>query len=121
MEDKNYVIGKQILQAQDLQTQVEVKSEPYTLKLLSPLEKAAVDAEIAQRLGAPRDRCSAEQIGRATVLTTLTVAVVSAPTWFKSPWTCRDEEVTMTLYQKYEAFEEEFRRKLQAGEFIKNS
>ncbi len=114
-ENKTYQIGKQILTEDDLMIPVEYKGEVFTLRYPTPSQRAAIELEVARRLGGmDRGAYSVEQITLVTVCTYVDNLIVSdkSPAWFVSAWTCMDEELTATLYAGYLSFRDGIQQKL---------
>jgi len=122
-EDRTYHIGKQILTESDLKVQITYKDEVFTLKLANPLEKSAIEAEIARRLGAlSREAFSADHVAMVEAATYISNCLVvdESPKWY-NPWLCHDEMLTATLYSGYLRFRDGFRERLAKDGFSPDS
>jgi hypothetical protein len=108
-------IGNQILNEDDLKFEVTHNGEVFTLRLPTPWEKAAIEAEIARKLGGysrtafPTDHLA---LIEATAYVNQLVVPEASPSWFKSAWTCYDEDCIAALYQGYLRFRNKFQTRL---------
>lgn len=120
MSEKTYQIGKQILKEHDLNFTVEYDGEVFTMKYPTPIEKAAIEADIVRKLGgASRESHSPQHVATVEMYCYVDGIVIpdKSPAWFKGVWTCLDEVLIVRLYEGYLSFRDAFRGKLQAGEF----
>lgn len=109
--DSAMKIGNQILTEDDLQFNVTYNGEVFTLRYPTPFERAAIESEIARKLGGyPRESFPAEHLAmvEATAYANQLVVPENSPAWFKSAWTCYDENCIVALYQGYLRFRGNF-------------
>lgn len=113
-------VGKNVLHQEDLQFDVTYNGEVFTLRYPTPHTQSFIEVEIARRLdGLPRNSFSEEQLIRIEAYAYVNSLLVpeKSPSWFKSAWTCMDEDLIFALYKAYIEFKETFRRRLREGEF----
>ncbi len=123
-EEKAYKIGSQVLHEKDLKFKVEIGNETFVLKYPNPFEKAQIEIDIARKLdGLPRSAYSQEHLVmvEAAAYANALVVAEESPSWFKSAWTCYDDNVVGELYSGYLSFREDLRKKLQTGGFKEGS
>ena len=111
-------IGKLVLQEDDLRFTVTYNGEVFTLRFPTPFEKAAIEADIARKLGGfSRESFPAEHLGmvEATAYVNQLVIPESSPSWFKSAWTCYDESCIVALFQGYLRFRGEFQTRIRGS------
>lgn len=115
--EKQYKLGKTILNESDLKIQIPYKGDIFTLQYPNPMLRTAIETEIARRLGGyPRSSFSPDHI--ATIEATVTIDILmirdECPDWFEGPWTCYDDALIANLYDGYLRFRDEFRKKLRS-------
>ena len=123
-QNKTFKLGKQIIHEDDLKIPVEYKGEVFTLLYPNPLQRTSIETEIARRLGGmPRESFSVEHITMVVANSYIDNLLVleESPTWFKSPWTCYDEELLGTLYAGYLQFRTRIQQKISDEGFAVNS
>lgn len=119
MAAKEIRIGQQVIHEDDLKFPVEYNGETFVMKYPSPFEKSAIEVDIARRLdGNARSAFPADhvQMVEATAYVDNLVVRAESPGWFKSAWTCYDEELIGTLYTGYLRFRGDFQARIRAGE-----
>jgi len=122
-ESKNIQLGQNILAEDDLLITVQYENEEFVLKYPDPLQKSAIEVEIARRLGGfPRSTFSQDHVimTEAHVIIDSTYVAEKCPKWFV-PWKCLDERLIMTIYNAYLSFRDEFREKLRTGKYRRGS
>jgi len=123
-KDDVITLGKSIIRESELEIPIQYKGETFTLKYANLSVQAAIEAEIARRLGGyPRASYTAEHLAsvEACVVIDYTYIPEKCPKWFRGPWTCLDEELLGELYKGYFLFRDRFRAKLQSGGFEKGT
>jgi len=113
-EESNIRIGESILQEDELEFTVKYGKETFTLKYPSPIERAAIELEISRRLGGQSRESFPEShlsMIESTAYVNALVVPEKSPEWFKSAWTCYDEECIKTLYVGYWQFRREIQKK----------
>ncbi len=111
-------IGKKVLSEDDLKFPVQYNGEIFTLRYPTPFEKAAIEAEVARRLGGfPRSSYPPEHLAMVEATAYVDQLVVSeeSPDWFKSAWTCYDESCIVALYQGYLRFRGDFQIRIRGS------
>jgi len=119
-EDDVIQLGRSIIRESELEIPVDYKGEVFTLKYPTPSMSAAIEAEIARRLGGyPRASYSVEHVAgvEATVTVDALYIPEKCPKWFRGPWTCYDEELVGRLFEGYYQFRDKFRERLRSGGF----
>lgn len=115
---KEIRIGQKVLHEDDLKFSVEYQGEVFRLKYPSPFEKAAIEADIARKLGGmPRTSFSPEHVAmiEAQAYVDYMVVAEESPDWFKSAWTCYDDLCVAELYAGYLRFRGEFSQRIRDG------
>lgn len=108
-------IGKKVLSEDDLKFTVQYNGEMFTLRYPTPFEKAAIESEIARRLGGfarssyPPDHLA---LVEATAYVDQLVIPDESPDWWRSAWTCYDEACIVSLYQGYLRFRGDFQKRI---------
>jgi len=124
-EDKDLIqMGRMILRQSDLEIPVTYKGEVFTLKYPSPSMSAAIEAEIARRLGGyPRSSFAFDHIAHveACVIIDFTIIPSKSPKWFTSVWNCYDESLIAELYSGYHSFRQSFQERIRSGGFEEGS
>lgn len=113
-------IGRAVIRQAELKIPVDYKGESFTLRYPNPAIQAAIEAEVARRLGGnPRTSFTYDHIESVEAYVTVDFLFDRdlCPKWFKGPWLCLDEELVGTLYKAYLDFREQFRARLRAGGF----
>ena len=108
-------IGNKVLNEDDLKFTVTHNGEVFTMRMPTPFEKAAIEAEIARRLGGySRDSFPSEHLAmvEATAYVNQLVVAEESPAWFKSAWTCYDDQCIVTLFQGYHRFRGKFQERI---------
>lgn len=108
-------IGKKILTEDDLKFTVTYNGEVFTLRYPTPFEKAAIESEIARKLGGfKRESFPPDHLAlvEATAYVNQLVVPEDSPAWFKSAWTCYDEQCIGTLYTGYLRFRGDFQARI---------
>lgn len=108
-------IGNQVLTEDDLKFTVTYNGEVFTLRFPTPFEKAAIEAEIARKLGGfTRDSFPPEHLAmvEATAYVNQLVIPEESPSWFKSAWTCYDDQCIVNLFQGYLRFRGKFQARI---------
>jgi len=111
-------IGNKVLSEDDLKFTVTYNGEIFTLRYPTPFEKAAIEAEIVRKLGGnnrasfPADHLAMVE---ATAYVDQLVVHVDSPEWFKSAWTCYDDECIGALYTGYLRFRGEFQARIRGS------
>lgn len=111
-------IGKKVLSEDDLKFTVQYKGEIFTLRYPTPFEKAAIEAEIARRLGGySRESFPPDHLAMVEMTAYVNQLVVpeESPDWFKSAWTCYDESCIANLYQGYLRFRGNFQTRIRGS------
>ncbi len=127
MEDKGTQairIGKMILNDEDLKIKVQYNGEMFVMRYPTPMEKAQIETDIARTLGGmPRASFSEDHLflTEATAYVNRLAIAEECPPWFKSAWTCYDENLIATLYGEYVTFRNTFRNRIAEGELQGNS
>jgi hypothetical protein len=121
MAEKDNVvqIGRNVLNESDLLIQVQYEDEEFVLKFPNPLQKNAIDVEVARRLGGlPRSAFSPDRVITTEAFVTVDTIYVAdkCPKWFV-PWTCMDEQLILKLYNAYLSFRDEFAERLRTGRY----
>jgi hypothetical protein len=122
-ESKNIQLGQNILSEGDLLITAQYDGEEFTLQYPDPLQKSAIEVEIARRLGGfPRSTFSSDHVimTEAHVIIDSLYIADKCPKWFV-PWKCLDERLIMVLYNAYLSFRDEFREKLRTGKYRRGS
>jgi hypothetical protein len=120
MHDEKAVIkiGNQVLSEDDLKFTVQYNGEIFTMRFPTPFEKAAIEAEIARKLGGftresfPEDHLAMIE---ATAYVNQLVVPEESPSWFKSAWTCYDDQCIVTLFHGYLRFRGSFQARIRDG------
>ena len=111
-------IGKQILTEDDLKFTVQYNGELFTMRHPTPFEKAAIEADIARRLGGFARTAYPEEhltLIEAAAYVNQLVIPEESPDWFKSAWTCYDEDCIFALYRGYLQFRGKFQQRIRDG------
>ena len=104
-------IGNQILTEDDLEIVVQYNGEVFTMQYPTPYEKAAIEAEIVRRLGGfNRTSYPVDHLAMVEATTYVDQLIIhkKSPDWFKSAWTCLDEECVAELFKGYLSFRGKF-------------
>ncbi len=115
IEKKDIRIGKKVLTENDLKFPVTYNGEVFTLRYPTPFEIAAIEAEIVRRLGGYARNTFSEThlvMVESTSYVDRLVIREESPAWFKSAWTCYDDECVRMLYQAYFRFRNQFQDRL---------
>jgi len=118
--EEAYQIGKQILHEHDLEFTVNYKGDTFYCRYPEPYNVAAIEVEIASRLGGmPRSSYAPDHVAivTATAYTHAIVDYKKSPRWFTSAWKCYDENLLIEIYNGYLRFREEFRKSLSESRF----
>ncbi|HEB29229.1 MAG TPA: hypothetical protein ENI05_16005 [Porticoccus sp.] len=113
--EEAFTIGKKVFSETDLEFTVDYDGDVFTLKHPAPYQKAAIEAEIARRLGGySRDSFPAEHLAliEATTYVDALVVAEKSPNWWKSAWTCYDEELIFNLFRGYYQFRGKFQERI---------
>lgn len=127
MEDKGtqaIKIGKMILHDEDLKIKVQYNGEMFVMRYPTPMEKAQIETDIAKTLGGlPRSSFSEDHLflTEATAYVNRLAIADECPSWFKSAWTCYDENLIATLYGEYVNFRNTFRNRIADGKLQDDS
>jgi len=127
MEDKGtqaIKIGKMILHDEDLKIKVQYNGEMFVMRYPTPMEKAQIETDIAKTLGGlPRSSFSEDHLflTEATAYVNRLAIADECPSWFKSAWTCYDENLIATLYGEYVTFRNTFRNRIADGKLQDDS
>lgn len=115
-KEREIKVGNQVLHEDDLEFTVQYNGEIFTMRLPTPFEKAAIEAEIVRKLGGyGRDSFPPNHLAvvEATAYVDQLVVREKSPAWFKSAWTCYDDMCIETLYRGFlrvrSDFQERFR------------
>lgn len=111
-------LGKQLIREDELEIHVPYRDDVFVLKYPDPIVKSQIEMEVARRLGSyPRSQYSANYLLQLEMIVTVDMLYVAekCPTWYEGPFRDLDEERTMTLYNGYLNFQEDFRRRLRQG------
>lgn len=125
-DEKEYVLGKQVLTEDDLKFTVDYKGDTFTLRYPTPFVKTQIEADIARRLGGmARESFSMEALAQIEVTAYANALVVPSecPPWFskvKSLWDYYDENLAIELYRGYVSFRDRFRDDLLNDRFEAN-
>ena len=122
MENEKDIInlGRMIIRQSDLEISVTYKNDVFVMKFATPSVQAAIENEIARRLGGfQRSAFSFAHIANveACALIDYTLIPGRQPKWFQSIWTCYDEDLIAALYEGYLTFRNIFREKMRNGGF----
>lgn len=105
-------VGRMVLTEDDLTFTVTYNAEIFTMRHLAPYERQAVEADIVRRLGGyARDTHNQNHVAmvEAAAYVDATVVLEESPSWFKSAWTCYDEDCIVELYRGLLSFQTKFR------------
>ncbi len=111
-------IGSKVLSEDDLKFTVQYSGEIFTMRYPTPFEKAGIEAEIVRKLGGfnrasfPPDHLA---IIEATAYVEQLIIHAESPEWFKSAWTCYDDECIGALYTGYLRFRGEFQARIRGS------
>lgn len=111
-------IGTKVLTEDDLKFTVVYNGEVFTLRFPTPFEKAAIEAEIARKLGGySRDSFPADHLAMVEAAAYVNQLVIAeeSPSWFKSAWTCYDEQCIVNLYRGYLQFRGNFQSRIRGS------
>lgn len=111
-------IGNKVLTEDDLKFTIQYNGEVFTLRFPTPYEKAAIESEIARKLGGyPRSSFPAEHVAmvEATAYVNQLLVPEESPAWFKSAWTCYDDQCIVELFQGYLRFRGKFQERIRDG------
>jgi hypothetical protein len=114
-ESTTVKVGNKILSEDDLKFTVQYNGEIFTLRYPTPYEKAAIEADIARKLGGfTRESFPADHLAmiEATAYVNQLIIPEESPDWFKSAWTCYDDQCIGTLYQGYLRFRSSFQSRI---------
>ena len=120
MEEKSFRLGKQIIHEDDLKIKVEYNGEIFTLRYPNPIQKAAIEAEIARRLnGLSREAYPVDHVAmlEAHCFVENLYIPKECPDWFQGAWVCYDEMLIAELYAGYLRFRDNFRERIKQGKF----
>jgi hypothetical protein len=112
-------IGNKVLREDDLEFTVQYNGEIFTMHYPTPFERAAIEAEIARKLGGySRDSFPPQHIAlvEATAYVNNLIVPEKSPVWFKSAWTCYDEECIESLFRGYLRFRNKFQEQFRNDE-----
>lgn len=111
-------IGNQVLSEDDLKFTVQYNGEVFTMRFPTPFEKASIEAEIARKLGGfTRESFPADHLAmvEATAYVNQLIIPEESPTWFKSAWTCYDDQCIVNLFHGYLRFRGSFQTRIREG------
>ena len=112
-------VGNLILSEDDLEFTVTYNGELFTMRHPTPFEKAAIEADIARRLGGmPRASYPTDHLAMVEATAYVDQLVIrdpKSPAWFKSAWTCYDDRCVNELYTGYLRFRGKFQERLKEG------
>jgi len=111
-------VGNQILTEDDLKFTVNYNGEIFTMRFPTPFEKAAIEADIARKLGGfSRESFPPEHLAmiEATAYVNQLMIPEECPAWFKSAWTCYDDQCIGALFQGYLRFRGSFQSRIREG------
>lgn len=111
-------VGNKVLTEDDLKYTVQYNGEIFTLRFPTPYEKAGIEAEIARKLGGyPRSSFPPEHVAmvEATAYVHSLVVPGESPAWFKSAWTCYDDQCIVELFQGYLRFRGKFQERIRGS------
>ena len=117
-ESKEFKVGRLVLNEDDLKFQVNYKDELFTIKHLAPYERQVVEAEIVRRLGGfPRNAHDPNHVAMVEAMAYVEASIIreESPDWFKSAWTCYDEDCIVELYRGLLDFSSQFQQRLAGG------
>lgn len=117
-ESKEIKVGRMVLTEDDLRFTVQYNGEVFTLKHLAPFERQAVEADIVRRLGGyPRDSHNENHVAMVEAAAYVEASIIfdESPEWFKSAWTCLDEDCIVELYRGLLRFQKEFRDRFKSN------
>lgn len=123
-ENREYILGKQVLHEDDLKFTVKYKDENFVMRYPTTTMRAQIEADIARRIGgAPRESISPEALAVIEMTAYVNAIIVPSecPKWFqdnvKSLWDHYDELLIMELYRGYADFRDRFRDNLSNGRY----
>jgi len=108
-------VGTKMLTEDDLKFTQQYNGEIFTMRYPTPFEKASIEAEIARKLGGySRDSYPPEHLAmvEATAYVNQLIVPEESPAWFKSAWTCYDDQCIVTLFQGYLRFRGNFQTRI---------
>lgn len=121
MEEKQtFRLGQQVLHQDDLEIEVTYNGEVFVLRYPNPMQRAAIENEVARRLGGlPRESYDPDQLTLLIATTYVDNLFIpeKCPNWFESAWTCYDDDLIAQLYTGYLRFRDQFRKKIRDKQF----